>query len=284
MTPIREDDLRRVLSVRDATAPTAGADLARAAIRSGHRTRLRRGIAAGTTVAALAVAAAVALPLVPRSIDSVPIPPATSSPTPTQEPSTPPPRAVYSALDTLPASWGDTASLRFDDTREAWPPLDLTLACQPDGFTGTPPFTFPALADLKGGRSQAGSTKDETAPGGTASALLFFDADAAAQFMAELTQQAEGCVGDDAAAGDGTRSRWSVEAHPDGSLLITMLPEFFNGTDWELLRPGSADLILVERSGDTVALAGGHVEPDDGLTADEKVLELAQVVDGVLGR
>lgn len=282
MSPMNEDDLRHLLQVRD----PGGADdaaIAAAAIGAGRRARHRRTALAVTTVAALTVAAVAVSPLLSPTVTTLPLSPATSdsappttpasSPAPTGSTKAPGPR--YAVLDELPAEWGDVSALPA--VPDGWKPLAYSLACNRDGFTGTPPFSFEALAELDVGRSGA------LAGGRYQSVLRFVDDAAAGLFVSELVTQAQGCVdspGD--GAGDGTRDRWIVTSTPDG-VAITLVTEVSEGGVWTRHPLATEEHLLFRRDGNAVAMASGRT---DAMGPTPEVLDdqLDAAVAALLGR
>lgn len=287
MSPIQEDELRRVLSVRDATITHDDTDLAATAIRSGRRTRRRRAIvAAGTSIAALAVAAAVAVPLLPRTVGTVPMLPATTSaptetPSPSPDPTVARPDPPYDNLEKLPASWGDTTALAPE--RDGWSRAEFDLACQPFLFSGTPPFAFPALADLVAGQTL--QPEDQYGPP-VLSQLAFTTPEAATRFMAELKEQAQGCVDDkESSAADATRYGWVMEPLSEDRLLITLFDERPD-TDGRFRRvyDSPATAMLFGWGGRSVVLAGDDLDPEGKQSLEEVLAALEKDVDELLQR
>lgn len=203
------------------------------------------------------------------------LPPTTpaSSPAPTGSTKAPGPR--YAVLDELPAEWGDVSALPA--VPDGWKPLAYSLACNRDGFTGTPPFSFEALAELDVGRSGA------LAGGRYQSVLRFVDDAAAGLFVSELVTQAQGCVdspGD--GAGDGTRDRWTVTSTPDG-VAITLVTEVSEGGVWTRHPLATEEHLLFRRDGNAVAMASGRT---DAMGPTPEVLDdqLDAAVAALLGR
>lgn len=209
----------------------------------------------------------------PATSDSAPPTTPASSPAPTGSTKAPGPR--YAVLDELPAEWGDVSALPA--VPDGWKPLAYSLACNRDGFTGTPPFSFEALAELDVGRSGA------LAGGRYQSVLRFVDDAAAGLFVSELVTQAQGCVdspGD--GTGDGTRDRWTVTSTPDG-VAITLVTEVSEGGVWTRHPLATEEHLLFRRDGNAVAMASGRT---DAMGPTPEVLDdqLDAAVAALLGR
>jgi hypothetical protein len=156
-----------------------------------------------------------------------------------------------------------------------------SLACNPDGFTGTPEFTFGALARLVAGRT--GNTSDG---GDHESVLLFAEPDSAELFMSELVEQAQHCADNpDEGAGDGTRYRWAVDQRPNGDVLLTLTEEFReSGEVWLPSAYGAEELMFFGRDSGMVVLAAGRSAAEGPVTSPELATQIKDVVDKALGR
>ena len=291
MSPLHEDDLRSLLQVRDPGVADDAA-LAAAAIEAGKRTQRRRAAAAVTTVAALTVAAVVISPLLSPTVTTLPIAPASTPSssqtrtTPTQTPSAstsedpaPTYTGPYSAIDALPAQWGQMAHVPGGTPRPGWSPLDFTLSCTMGRGEPTNIVFFPE------GGPRGGRTIGEDEGRGVESALLFVEGDAGSEFfMANLAEQAEACAADPDEVGDndGTRDRWSVDTPDEGYLLITIATEARIDGEWQPMRPGAAVHVLFGIRADSVGMASGAFDPEHGHTLDEHLDALRATVDVIL--